>query len=407
MRSAIRFISAPELAGPATRKSERTEATMRRWATGVAMLALFTGGAGCEDDGFFLVGDPAPPVNLQAQYFNQAVHISWDLSSSWNGESFRVYGKRLSDPQYFLIAEVTNCTGGQCSYTDVNIVEGVSYEYYVSAVDPDSGVETASANSVVVDVPSVTAPPTPAGVRVIALDDAAYVVWEANARASNDFSYYRVYLEEGQDVFLLGETDSEGFLDLLIPNGNTATYSVASVDVNGHESGLSAPASGTPRPDFHGEWVYVYQDQPTISGFRFQEFDDTDPLVDGDDPDRHFRLEADAQGWWLVAGPGTEIHAQGFATTSLKCGVAADPGCVSLDVAPSTGYTTSDVGVFDQTTYPMRVRGNDGQSHYGAIRVQLLGADQDGNGIMIFDWAYQLQAGNANLSPVARTPRIR
>ena len=302
---------------------------------------------------------------------------------------------------------MTNCSGGQCSYTDVNVVEGQSYEYYVAAVDPDTGVETASENSVVVDVPLAVAPPVPNGTRVIALDNAAFVTWDSNARSDNAFSFYRVYMEDAQDVFLLGETDSEGFLDLLVVNGTTVTYSVASVDVNGHESGLSAPAVGTPRPDFHGEWIYAYHDQPTISGFRFQETDDVDPLVDGDDSGRHFRLEVDAQGWWLVPGPGTEIHAQGFATTALKCGVAADPGCASLDIAPASGYTTQDVGVFDQTTYPMRVVGDDGQVHYGVIRVELLGFDQDDNGIMIFDWAYQLQAGNANLAPVSREVRIR
>jgi hypothetical protein len=33
------------------------------------------------------------------------------------------------------------------------------------------------------------------------------------------------------------------------------------------------------------------------------------------------------------------------------------------------------------------------------IRVTLLGFDQDDAAIMIFDWAYQLQAGNPNLAP--------
>ena len=45
----------------------------------------------------------------------------------------------------------------------------------------------------------------------------------------------------------------------------------------------------------------------------------------------------------------------------------------------------------------LRVVGSDAQIHYGVIRVDLLGLDQNGDGIMIFDWAYQLQAGNPNL----------
>jgi hypothetical protein len=47
----------------------------------------------------------------------------------------------------------------------------------------------------------------------------------------------------------------------------------------------------------------------------------------------------------------------------------------------------------------LRVVGNDGLTHYGVIRITLLGFDQDAAAIMIFDWAYQLQAGNPNLAP--------
>ncbi len=376
----------------------------RGWAgaaLGVAMAAMVAI-SGCDNNPLFVGDGPAPPRSFDARYFAGAVELTWELHPQWNGESFRVYGKRVSDADYFLIAEVTNCSQGQCSYQDVNVVTGVSYEYYVAAVDPDTGEEAASANSVVVDVPLGDPPGVPTGALVVALDNAVYLIWDANARSAQDFSFYRVYIESGADDLLLGETDSEGFLDLLVTNGVTSTYRITAVDDQGHESGFSAPAAGTPRPDFAGEWVYAYQDRPERSGFRFQEFDDLDPLMDGDDGARHFRLEVDSNGWWLVPGNGTQIHAQGFVTTALKCGVGADAGCTSLDIAPTSGYTTSDVGVFDQTTYPMTVVGDDGQVRYGVIRVQLLGGDQDGNGIMIFDWAYQLQAGNANLEPAGR-----
>ncbi len=382
---------------------------MRGWkrATLGLVVAALVGVGGCDEDPFFVGDAPAPPRNLDARYFAGAVELTWELHPQWDGESFRVYGKRLSDADYFLIAEVTNCSQGLCSYSDVNVLTGVSYEYYVAAVDPVTAEEAESANSVVVDVPVGDPPREPAGTFVVALDNANYLIWDANARAAADFSFYRIYIEDGADDLLLGETDSEGFLDLLATNGVTYTYRVTAVDDQGHESGFSVAAAGTPRPDFAGEWVYAYQDRPQRSGFRFQESDDSDPLVDGDANSRHFRLEVDSDGWWLVPGQGTEIHAQGFVTSALKCSVAADAGCSSLDVAPTSGYTSSDVSVFDQTTYPMRVVGDDGQVHYGVIRVQLLGGDQDGNGIMIFDWAYQLQAGNANLEPASRTLRVR
>jgi hypothetical protein len=43
------------------------------------------------------------------------------------------------------------------------------------------------------------------------------------------------------------------------------------------------------------------------------------------------------------------------------------------------------------------VIGDDGLAHYGVIRVALLGSDQNGDDLMIFDWAYQLQPGNPAL----------
>jgi hypothetical protein len=125
------------------------------------------------------------------------------------------------------------------------------------------------------------------------------------------------------------------------------------------------------------------------------------PIVDGDSPNRHFRVEVDADGWWLVPGPGTEVYDGIFETTALKCGVDSDSDCVALDQAPLSGYVTLDMPLYSQSTYVLRVTGDDGLAHYGAIRVTLLGSDQDGSAIVIFDWAYQLQAGNPNLAPKA------
>jgi hypothetical protein len=376
------------------------EVVMRRILVSAIAVAIGLGTAACEDDDFFVDGRaPAPPRNLQVQYFNRAVELTWELAPNWDGETFRVYSKRVSDLDYFLIAEVTSCAGGFCEYRDVNVLAGESYDYIVSAVDPSSGLESDS-EPVTIAIPFADAPDVPVGARVIALDEAAYLTWDSNARSAADFLFYRVYFDDPQDgLFLLGETDSEGFVDLLVQNGQTATYRVSSVDDAGNESDMSASASGVPRPDYHGELIYAFEDRPTESGFRFQEFDDIDPLVDGQDGQRHFRLEVDGTGWWLVPGPGTEIHAQGFVTTALKCGLGADADCVSLDFAPSTGYTTGDVAVYDQTSYPMRVTGDDGRVHYGVIRPVLLGTDQNGEALMIFDWAYQLQAGNVSLAP--------
>ena len=373
---------------------------MRRVAVGslVMMLAL----VGCDDDFIFGVDAPAAPIDVEASYYAGVVTVSWGLAPAWDGEAFRVYSRRVTDADYFLIAEVTSCASGLCSYEDANVLEGQTYEYYVSAVDFDTGIETASDYSVEVFVPLAVGPPAPNAFRVVALDNANYLAWGNGSREAGDFSHYKVYLDDGTGTeFLLGETDSEGFLDLLAENGTTYSYFATAVDTDGHEGSPSPTAQGTPRPDFHGEWLYDHFAQPALSGFRFSEDENTNPIVSGTSLDRHFRLEVDNQGWWLVPGPQSAIYPEGFETTSLKCDVAADAGCVDVTSAPTSGYVTLDVPLEAQTSYVLRVIGNDGEAHYGVIRPELLGFDQDDNALMIFDWAYQVQAGNPALAESA------
>lgn len=371
---------------------------MRRAVVGslIMMLAL----AACEDD-IVYVDDPdvpAAPRALAASYYAGSVTVTWELAPAWNGEAFRVYSRRDTDADWFFIAEVTSCTDGFCTYEDLNLVAGETYEYLVSAVN-DAGVETESDFSVEVFVPQPIAPPVPDASFVVALDDANYLVWGTESRSAGDFSHYKVYLDDGSTSFLLGETDSEGFIDLLAVNGNTYAYFVTAVDADGHESEGSAVIEGTPRPDFTGELVYDFFDAPASSGFRFQEDETVLPIVDGTDPDRHFRFEVDVSGWWIVPGPGSAAYATPFATTALTCGVGADADCVDVPSAPLTGYVTTDRSILAQESWVLRVIGDDGQAHYGVIRVAHVGVDQDGNDFMIFDWAYQLQANNPNLHP--------
>lgn len=371
--------------------------TRRVWGS-VAVLAL----AGCDSVG---VDVPAAPRDLAASYYAGAVTLSWELGSGWDGESFCVYAKRASDTRYAVVAEVTSCIQGFCSYTDVNVESGRSYDYYVAAVDPGSGAESASTSAVQVEVSDPTPPPVPVGLRVVALDHTNYLTWGDNARDAPDFSHYRVWLRSSEgSEFLLGETDSEGFLDQLPENGLTYSYFVTAMDAGGHESAGSALGHGTPRPDYTGEWLYDYFDLPSASGFRLQSSDRDDPIVSGDDPARHFRLETDASGWWLVPSASADFRQDSWATTTLRCGPASDPECADVTVAPSSGYIHQDLEVIPQSTYVLRVRGDDGQIHYGAIRIVLLGEDQNGDGIMIFDWAYQLQPGSLELTPQP-TPR--
>ncbi len=373
---------------------------MRRMVLGAVVAPLVL--AACHStDHLVGVNGPAAPQNVNASYYGGAVTVTWDLAPDWNGETFRIYSKRATDRDYILIAEVSSCANGSCVYEDRNVVAGQTYDYYVASVDPDTGAETSSANSIEVTVPQPDPPPVPTGLQAVGLDGVTYLHWSDNARSASNFSFYRVYLDAPDGTqYLLGNSDSEGFLDALATNGVTSSYYVTAVDDQGNESAASAEASATPRPDYHGEVIYAYSDRPSLSGFRFQQDESTDPIVSGTSPDRDFRLEIDASGWWLVPSSLSAVYPTGFSTSALRCGVGADADCVDLPVAPTSGYTSQSVALAGQTSYALRVTGSDGKTHYAVVRVDMLGYDQNGDALMVFDWAYQLQAGNPSLAPV-------
>lgn len=372
----------------------------RRFTNGLLAAVAACALQACDDDfGITYVADqPDAPRDLAASYYNRGVDLSWRLGPDWNGESFRVYGKRVSDADYFFIAEVTSCIDSLCVYRDINVRAGVSYEYYVAAVDPDTGVETPGDRAVEVWVPEPVPPPVPERLRTVALDGAAYLHWDDSPALEDDFLAYRVYASADDGYYLVGETDSPGFVDLLATNGRTTSYFVTSLDDQGHESDGSEAVGCTPRLDYAGEIMYAHDDVPSASGFRFQESEDVQAVMAGDSEDRHFRLERDERGLWMTPGPRARIHPESRWTTSLKCGPGADPDCESWEVAPRSGYSSARAALDAGYTYMFRVPGDDGETRFGALRATIIGVDQQGDELIVFDWAYQTQPGNPQLS---------
>ena len=374
----------------------------RRWTTGL-LFAVAVGvlPTACEDfEITYVTDEPDAPRDLTASYYNRGVDLSWGLGPDWNGEPFRVYGKRESDIDYYFIAEVTSCIDSRCVYRDINVKSGVSYEYYVAAVDPDTGVETPSDYAVEVWVPEPVPPPVPEHLETVALDGAAYLHWDDSPSLEEDFLAYRVYASAEGGYYLVGETDSPGFVDLLATNGHTTSYFVTSLDDQGHESDGGEAVECTPRRDYTGEVMYSHQDVPTASGFRFQETEDAQAVMAGDNEHRHFRLERNSQGLWMMPGPNARVHPESRWTTSLKCGPGADQDCESWELAPRSGYSTARAALDPGYTYMFRVPGDDGETRFGALRATIIGVDQEGDELIVFDWAYQTQPGNPNLSRV-------
>lgn len=389
----------------------------RKWIVAACLLAA----AACDSDPDVVIVDPgeAPgmPTDLFASYawvledFQNgqpvgypSVQVSWFPANDWDDEVFRVYGKRASDSGFTLIATVTSCTTLGCVYTDRNVQPGVQYEYYVAAYDESDDQETASDFRDVVAVPGSQRPAAPTSLDAVGLDNSAFVRWTANPANPNSVSKYVVFLTsvDGEaSLYQAGQTDGNGFLDLRAENGSRYGYRVATLDTLGHYSNLSSEVFVSPRPDFSGELIYAFADSAALSGFRFQPDEADNPLVAGTSASAHWRLESDNTGWRIVPLNGTQVTEWGR-TTALVCGPGADAGCTAPRTAPTAGYTTAPVAVDAEYSYVFRVTGSDGQPHFAVLRVTLLGTDQNGNDLMVFDWAYQTRPNEPQLSVGAR-----
>ncbi|HEX6367785.1 MAG TPA: hypothetical protein VF006_02555 [Longimicrobium sp.] len=333
-----------------------------------------------------------------------SVQVTWLPPSDWDDEVFRVYGKRTSASGFTLIGTVTSCTDVGCVYTDRNVQPGGDYEYYVAAYDETSDLETASDFRDVVAVPATQRPLPPTGLDAVALDNAAFLRWSANPSNPNSVSKYVVYLtsvDGTASLYQAGQTDGNGFLDQRAENGSRFGYRIATLDTLGHYSNLSAEVFASPRPDFAGELVYAFADSAAGSGFRFQANEADNPIVAGTSTSAHWRLESDLTGWRIVPLNGTQVTEFGR-TTALVCGPGADAGCTAARVAPTAGYSTAPIAVDAEYSYVFRVTGSGGQPHFAVLRVTMLGTDQNGKDLMIFDWAYQTRPNEPQLSVSAR-----
>lgn len=390
----------------------------------IARKYLFAAGlllaAACDNDPNVIVvpGDePGQPTDLFATYawvledFQNgqpvgypSVQVTWLPPVDWNDEVFRVYGKRASDSGFTLIGTVTSCTDLGCVYTDRNVQPGGSYEYYVSAYNESSNQETESDFRDVVAVPGTPRPLPPTTLDGVGLDNAAFLRWSANPANGNSASKYVVYLTslDGEaTLYQAGQTDGTGFLDQRAENGSRFGYRIATLDSLGHYSNLSAEVFVSPRPDFSGELIYAFADSAALSGFRFQSDEADNPILSGTSASAQWRLESDATGWRIVPLNGTQVTEWGR-TTALVCGPGSDAGCTAARTAPTAGYTTSSIYVDPEYSYVFRVTGSDGQPHFAVLRVTMLGTDQNGRDLMIFDWAYQTMPNQPQLSVSSR-----
>ncbi|GBD32905.1 hypothetical protein HRbin33_01881 [bacterium HR33] len=364
------------------------------WTSGVIVAVLF----GCSDGvgpgieapqnltyRLEPSGDPQRPAGLILQ---------WDPVSNPDLAVYRVYSRASSADRFGLRASTTSNTFHDAGVPDL--------EYYVTA-EHVNGSESPPSNVVLID--ERLRLEAPAWLKSTSLNGAVHLYWSDNPfkNEPSGFKQYRVYsasysLDQnlcGSSWFLEGTTVAPVFLVGALTNGVSRCFAVSAESVEGWESLWSPLRADTPRPDARNVLIFPVQVNAARSGFRF--FQDVDgdgkagPLElgivgSGTSPEADFYVDLDQSGdvFLVPRRSGTEIALYGNEPVE---------DLTSIDVAPETGYARSAIQAVPGYGYVFRMLGGDQYYRFGAIRVTHVSS-----GYLIFDWSYQTDPGNPELS---------
>jgi hypothetical protein len=331
-------------------------------------------------------GDPDAPLGIL---------LFWDHISDPNLFAYRVYSRATDAEPFGLRGETTSPTFHDGGDPDL--------EYFVVAVDIN-GLESAASNSIVVD--ERLRLQAPAWIQSTSLNGAIHVAWSDNPYEAepNAFKQYRVYsaaysIDTGlcNELWgLEGTTLSPEFLAGALPNGQPRCFGISAESIEGYESLWSPIRADTPRPDARNVIVTAREFDATTAGFRFWRDFDNDGLVspnelglvgsgnDVNNIDFYVTREASGATQFTTSRPGTGV---------LQYGNGAIADLTSIDLAPVGPYATGTFQARPGFGFVFEMDAGDQWARYGAIRVTHVGRDY-----IIFDWSYQTDPGNPELS---------
>ncbi len=328
-------------------------------------------------------GDPLRP---------QGVTLRWDPVVDAQLEVYNVYGRLDGSNQFDLRGSTTSLSFHDDGEPDL--------EYRVSAVNID-GEESAFSDAVLID--ERLRLEAPESIWSVSLDGAILVTWADNAflNEPDGFNNYRVYgasydldMDECVGVWAReGTTVAPEFIASALPNGVPMCFVVSAESVEGWESLWSDDIPDTPRPDARNVLMTPLQVDPLFSGFRFFQDVNADGFVDdnelglvrGDGTDNDFRIS--------LVGSTVFIEPVRTGASVALYGTVPIDDLTSIDVAPVSGYSTVAISAEPGFGYVFEMDGGDGFLRFGALRVTHVGQQ-----FIIFDWSYQTDPGNPELS---------
>ena len=371
---------------------------MRRTIVG-ALMAL--GILSCSSDVPVGVGTLPPPVNLfyelqpSGDLDPAGMLLLWDDILDANLMVYRVYSRPDPAAAFGLRGETTSSTFHDRGIPDL--------EYFVAGVDL-AGIEGAPSDIVVVDERLRLG--SPQWIAGTSLNGAIHLAWDDSpfGNEPDGFEQYRVYsaaaflgdlgYECDATWGLEGTTIAPEFLIGVLPNGVARCFGVSAESIEGWESLWSPIWGDTPRPDARNVLMAALDVDATTSGFRFWIDANSDGIavetelgavLPGTRADLDFRITRDVTGFW--------IEPVRLATTMTTYGTQPIADLTSIDLAPDLGYSGARRLAQVGHGYVFQMNEGDGFFRYGALRVTHVGSET-----MIFDWSYQTDPGNPELS---------
>ena len=363
----------------------------------VLLGALVIGAAACSDpvglierpEGLFYElepsGDPLLPLG---------VLLTWAPVANPDLQVYNVYGRLDGSGQFDLRGTTTSTSFHDNGFPDL--------EYQVTAVN-FNGDESPPSETVLIDERLRLEAPT--SIVGTTLDGAVHLAWADNAflNEPDGFKNYRVYSTSydldadlcGTAWSLEGTTIAPEFLVSVLANGVSLCFGVSAVSIEGWESLWSPLWADTPRPDARNVLVYAFQVDANLSGFRFFEDLNNDGFVGANELGlirRGDRLDID---FFVDRDGGGTIFLEPVRTGTTLALYSASPieDLTSIDLAPVSGYATTGLSAEPGFGYVFEMDGGDGFVRYGGLRVSHVGTD-----FIIFDWSYQTDHGNPELS---------
>ena len=191
---------------------------------------------------FSIASAPSAPRNPQATPGNEQVILQWDAPLDDGGSTitnYTVYRGTESGNRTHLIT-----LGNVLTYTDHDVINGVTYFYAISAV---SGIGEGNLSEEVSATPATT-PSAPQNVSAIPGDRLVRLEWDEPVQdGGSTITNYTIYrgIMPGVLFPLTTVGDVLNYTDNDVINGNTYYYSVSAVNSAG-EGDMSEEVSATP-----------------------------------------------------------------------------------------------------------------------------------------------------------------